>query len=279
MTNECEIGMLWVEGRLSFVEILCAKSFVDAGHHVKLFHYGAIPNAPDFVELVDGNTILRADNFLRHGKTGSFALFSDVFRYHLLQKCDRMIWADLDAYCVKTFETATGHFYGWASDDLINGGVLGLPADSDALGQLLEMTEDEYCIPEWYSDPEKRRMEMSKNAGQPIHVGDLPWGVWGPHALTHYLNKTGEAKYALPVSGLYPVNFRDRRKLMKTRMADKIESLIAPETYSVHFYGRRVREYLSSIGGYPQIGSYMDKILKKHEIDVISSPVWSRETG
>jgi len=277
MKSDFEIGMLWVEGRMSYVEVLCAKSFADAGHHVKLYHYGPIPNAPDFVEMVDGNTILRADRFLRHGKTGSFALFSDVFRYHLLQKSDRMIWADLDAYCVKAFETATGHFYGWASDDLINGGVLGLPSDSDALGQLLKMTDDEYSIPEWYPDAEKLRMEKLRDEGQPIHVGDLPWGVWGPHALTHYLQKTGEAKFAQPISGLYPVNFRDRRQLMKARMLDKIERLIQPETYSVHFYGRRVREYLASLGGYPQKGSYLDRILTQHEIDVDAYPVWSRD--
>lgn len=279
MKQDYEIGMLWVEGPMSYVEVLCAKSFADAGHHVKLYHYGAIPNVPDCVECVDGNTILNAAEFIRHSKTGSFALFSDVFRYHLLRKCDRMIWADLDAYCVRAFESGTGHFFGWASDDLINGGVLGLPRDSEALGQLLEMTEDHYNIPEWYSDEEKDRLQRLKDGGAPVHVGDLPWGVWGPHALTHYLQKTGEAKHALPVSALYPVSFRDRRQLMKARTRAKIDGLIGPETRSVHFYGRRVREILSSLGGMPEPGSYLDHLLAKHGIDVAAAPVWSREAA
>jgi hypothetical protein len=229
--------------------------------------------------MINGNTILRPEKMHRHGKTGSFALFSDVFRYHLLKKCDRMIWADLDAYCVKTFKTETGHFHGWASPDLINGGVLGMPSDSDALGQLLEMSEDDCGIPEWYSEAEKAKLQKLADAGTPVNVADLPWGVWGPHALTHYLQKTGEAKHSLPVEGLYPVGFGERRQLMKTRTLSKIEGLIGPETYSVHFYGRRVREYLTSLGGFPQEGSYLDLLLKKHRIDLDAAPVWSRDAA
>jgi hypothetical protein len=277
MKQEHEIGMLWVEGPLSYVEVLCAQSFVDAGHHVKLYHYKDVENVPDGVELIHGDEILQIDRFIQHGRTGSFALFSDVFRYHLLKQNDRMIWADLDAYCVKPFETKTGHFFGWESPTHINGGVLGLPPDSDALGQLLEMSEDEYGIPEWYSDSEKAKFQKRKDEGDPVHVSEMKWGVWGPQAVTHYLHKTGEAKYAFPISGLYPVGFRDRRLLMRTRTRDKIETMLTDDTYSVHFYGRRVREFLSDIGGMPEPDSWMDGILKKHNIDCDAAPVLSRE--
>lgn len=276
MSRDSEIGMLWVEGALSYVEVLCAQSFLDAGHHVKLYHYKDVQNVPDGVEKVHGDSVLKIDRFIQHGRTGSFALFSDVFRYHLLQQNDRMIWADLDAYCVKPFETETGHFFGWESARHINGGVLGLPPDSDALGQLLEMTEDEYGIPEWFPDAEQARLQKLKDAGTPEHVSEMPWGVWGPHAVTHYLQKTGEAKYALPIEGLYPVGFRQRRQLMQARLRDKVEAVITPDTYSIHFYGRRVREFLSNRGGLPGEGSYFDTLLKKHKIDTDAAPVMSR---
>ena len=277
MSRDYEIGMLWVEGALSYVEVLCAQSFLDAGHHVKLYHYKDVQNVPEGVELVHGDSVLKIDRFIQHGRTGSFALFSDVFRYHLLQQNDRMIWADLDAYCVKSFESETGHFFGWESKRHINGGVLGLPPDSDALGQLLEMTEDEYGIPEWASDAERARLQTLKDKGTPEHVSDMAWGIWGPHAVTHYLQKTGEAKYALPIEGLYPVGFRQRRQLMQTRLRDKVEAVITPETYSIHFYGRRVREFLANRGGLPGKDSYMDMLLKKHNIDTEAAPVMSRE--
>ena len=277
MSSEYRIGMLWVEGPLSYVEQLCAKSFVDAGHHVELYHYKDVSNVPEGVECIHGDEILKIDQFIQHGRTGSFALFSDVFRYYLLQKKDRMIWADLDAYCVKTFETETGHFFGWESERHINGGVLGLPSDSDALGQLLEMTNDEYGIPEWFPDKEKARLETLKAAGTPVHVGEMPWGVWGPHAVTHYLHKTGEAKHALPIEGLYPVSFRNRRQLMRAELKQNIEDVITPNTYSIHFYGRRVREILASMGGQPEPGSYFGMLLDKHQIDTAAAPVMSRE--
>ena len=276
MKKDYEIGMLWVEGPLSYVEVLCAQSFLDAGHHVKLYHYQDVQNVPEGVEMVHGDNVLKIDRFLQHGKTGSFALFSDVFRYHLLRQSDRMIWADLDAYCVKPFETETGHFFGWESAEHINGGVLGLPPDSDALGQLLEMTEDEYGIPEWYSEEKKAELQKLADQGTPAHVSELKWGVWGPKAVTHYLLKTGEAKYALPVEGLYPISFRYRRRLMREHARTKVENKMTDGTYSVHFYGRRVREFLSNIGGMPEPGSWMDDMLKKHRIDCDAAPVLSR---
>jgi len=277
MAKEYEIGMLWVKGPLSYVEVLCAQSFVDAGHHVKLYHYGPVDNVPQGVELVHGDEVLKIDRFIQHGKSGSLALFSDVFRYHLLKQQDRIIWADLDAYCVKRFQTDTGHFFGWESSKHINGGVLGLPSDSNALGHLLEMSKDEYGIPEWYSEDDKSELRKLKDAGTPRHVSELKWGVWGPQAVTHYLQETGEAKYALPVEGLYPVGFRYRRRLARTFQRKKVEDVITDNTYSIHFYGRRVRQFLWNNGGSPEPDSYLDMLLKRHDIDTAAAPVFSRD--
>ena len=271
--KEIEIAMLWVEGPLSYMEQLCAVSFRDAGHSVRLYHYGPVDNVPDGIELADGNEVLNAKSFLTHGRTGSPALFSDVFRYHLLKKGDRVIWADTDAYCLRPFKTETGHFFAWESAQHINGGVLGLPEDSEALDQLLEMTRDEYAIPEWYQGRERAQLEASAEAGTPVHVSELAWGIWGPHAITHYLQKTGEAKYALPVQGLYPVPFKHRRKMCFTSKRERIEGFIKPDTYSVHFYGRRIKQFLAGLGGRPEEGSYVHSLLEKHGINPEAAPV------
>jgi len=273
MAKEYEVAMLWVKGPLSYVEQLCAKSFLDAGQHVKMYHYGEVPNIPEGVEVVDGNDVLNIDNFIQHGRTGSFALFSDVFRYHLLKNNDGVIWADTDAYCCRPFTSETGHFYGWESNHHINGGVLGLPRDSEALGQLLEMTEDEYGIPEWYPEKERDRLQQMKDEGTPEHVSEMDWGVWGPHAITHYLHKTGEDKYALPRHMLYPMGFADRRKLMRTAGHDKIANMVKDDSFSIHFYGRRMKRFLANHGGKPEPGSYLDELIKKHDIDMDAAEV------
>lgn len=274
MTQDYRIAMLWVEGSLSYVEQLCIRSFLDVGHHVTLYHYGPVTNVPDGTELQHGSVILDKDKFLQHHRTGSFALFSDVFRYHLLTKCDRTIWADTDAYCVKPFTTPTGHFYGWESPHHINGGVLGLPPDSEALGNLLQMTKDEFAIPVWYPDPLQSEYKIRQDAGDPVHVSEMPWGVWGPHAVTHHLHQTGEDKYAFPREVLYPVPFKKRRHMVFAKRRTSADSFITKKTLSIHLYGRRIRSVLSGRpGGMPDPGGLVDQLLKKHKINPSLAPI------
>ncbi|OUS19452.1 hypothetical protein DI396_08800 [Litorivita pollutaquae] len=272
MSKDYQIAALWMQGPLSFLEQLCLKSFVDAGHHVKLYHYGALQNVPDGIELADANEVLPDYNVLTHARTGSPALHSDIFRYKMLEQNTDTIWADTDAYCVKRFETPNGHFYGWESDKHINGGVLGLPKDSDTLRALLDFTSDEYAIPEYYGEDYVKELEDARDAGHPIHASEQPWGVWGPHAVTHFLHKTGEAKYALPQEGLYPFTFRDRRMMLKRNF--DTSPYVTENTYSIHLYGRRMRARLvEKEGGAPHRKSLLGQLLIKHGINPADAPL------
>lgn len=261
-----------MEGKLSFLEQLCLKSFVDAGHHVKLYHYGPLENVPDGMELADAEEVLPRDANLAHARTGSPALHSDLFRYKLLEKNDRTIWADTDAYCMKPFETPNGHFYGWESKKHINGGVLGLPQDSDTLGALLDFTSDEFAVPSYYGPEYEQELTEKKAAGNPVHASEQPWGVWGPHAVTHFLHQTGEAKYALPQEGLYPFMYKDRRKMLKRNF--DVSPYVTENTYSVHLYGRRMRARLvEREGGAPHPKSFLGELLRKHGINPADAPL------
>lgn len=266
------IGMLWMEGPLSYLEQLCVKSFVDAGHEVIVYHYNPVQNIPDGVVLEDAAQYLPQDGFLLHKRTSSPALHSDVFRYKLLKKNKNMIWADTDAYCHRPFETDNGHFYGWESSSHINGGVLGLPPDSDTLNQLLEFTADEYAIPPYYGKDYEKDLTDAKAAGTPVHVSEQPWGVWGPHAITHFLHETGEVKYALPQDALYPFTFKDRRNMLKRKF--DTSGIITENTRSIHFYGRRMRKRLvEKEGGIPHHKSLIGELLKKHDINPALAPL------
>jgi hypothetical protein len=273
MAGDYRIAALWIGGDLSYLEQLCLKSFVDAGHHLTLYHYEPIGNAPEGVDHADARDILPEMEFLRHGRTGSPALHSDLFRYHLLAKCGRTIWADTDAYCVKRFETETGHFFAWESDHGVNGGVLGLPRDSEALGLLLDFTSDEYAIPDWYGDPYREELEAKKTAGTPVPAGEMPWGVWGPHALTHFLKKTGEIRYALPREALYPFEYKDRRLMLRPGLDEG--DYVTDQTYSIHFYGRRMRSRIlaTTETGVPRPRSVVGRLLRKHGIDPSLAPL------
>ena len=272
MSTKYTIGALWMEGSLSFLEQLCLKSFLDAGHKVVLYHYGPLENVPDGIELANADDIMSCNNFLTHERTGSPALHSDIFRYKMLKASRNMIWADTDAYCMRPFETPNGHFYGWESKSHVNGGVLGLPHDSDTLHALLNFTSDEFAIPTYYSPEYTAELVQKRAEGNPVHASEQPWGVWGPHALTHFLHETGEVKYALPQEGLYPFTFKDR-SLMLRRKFDTA-GYITENTFSVHLYGRRMRALLEEKeGGAPHPKSLLGQLLIKHGIAPSKAPI------
>ena len=91
----------------------------------------------------------------------------------MLAKCDRTIWADTDAYCVKAFHSENGHFHGWESARHINNGVVGLPKDSETLAGLIDFTSDEYAIPDWFDEGLKTEMRAKKDAGDPVEQAKI----------------------------------------------------------------------------------------------------------
>jgi hypothetical protein len=272
MTPDYQIAALWIGGPLSFLEQLCLLSFVHAGHHTRLYTYETVPNVPSGVEVADAAEILPLRGFLKHERTGSPALHSDLFRYHMLAKLDRTIWADTDAYCVRPFTTASGHFHGWESKKHVNGGVLGLPKDSETLRRLLDFTADEFAIPTWYEEDYTAELRAKAEAGAPVHASEQPWGVWGPHAITHFLQETGEIRHSLPRAALYPVPFKERRLMLRPNC--DLGEFITDETFSIHFYGRRMRRRIvTNEGGIPRKRSLIGQLLKKHGIDPTLAPI------
>ena len=272
------IGALWIGGALSYLEQLCLQSFLDAGHEVRLYTYEGVDNAPPGVEQADATAILPNAETLRHSRTGSPALHSDLFRYHMLAKVEHIIWADTDAYCLRKFTTESGHFHAWESETGINGGVLGLPADSATLRALLDFTSDPFAIPDWYGADYRAELEAKARAGSPVHAGDMRWGVWGPHALTHYLQQTGEVRHTMPQVTLYPVPYGERNLML--RPGYDMSGMITPASYSIHFYGRRMRSrILQQENGVPRPKCLIGMLLKKHSIDPNAAPIRPRSVA
>lgn len=272
MTKDYAIAQLWIGGNLTYMEQLCAVSFRDAGHHVKMYTYGEVGNIPDGIEVCDANEIMPLGNVIAHKRTGSPAPQADKWRYNMLAKTDDQIWADTDAYCVKRFTSSNGHFHGWESQHHINNGVVGLPSDSETLAGLIDFTSDEYAIPDWFNEELKAEMRRKKLAGNPVHVGEQSWGVWGPQALTHFLHKTGEHKYALPIEALFPISFKKRRLMLKPNL--DLSEYVTDNTLSIHFWGRRMRmRIIEREGGEPDPDSLIGKLLKKHGIVPSDAPM------
>lgn len=262
------IASLWVGPALSWLEQLCLKSFVDNGHPVILYTYDTVEGVPEGVETADANEILPAERIIRHARTGSPAYHADVFRLHMLRQTD-YIWADTDAYCCQPWDIKSKHFHGWISDDkpMVNNGVLRLPRTSKTLKAMLKFTSDEYPVPPWYSAEKQAELQALKEAGQGVHVSLLPWGVWGPDALTWFLQETGEVAQSHPGHVIYPVPFKQAGVVLNPNRPAKARRHIRSDTLSIHFWGRRFRNIAAKYGGVPAPGCYVHDLLEKHGID------------
>ncbi|MFQ5624155.1 MAG: hypothetical protein ACE5FS_12270, partial [Paracoccaceae bacterium] len=240
-------------------------SCVDCGHDTTLFTYGPVEGVPEGVRVRDGNEIYPAESFVENSLKGSLALFSDLFRYHMIAREPGMIWVDTDIYVWRPIDIGTAHVFGYESENRMNGAVLGLPPDSEALDLMLEFTRDEFPIPPFFPARVRREYSERHEAGNPAHVSEMKWGVWGPLCVTHFLNRTGEAKYAQPREVFYPVHFRDKRKFFR-RPAMALRQ-IAENTHTVHIWAPVKRVSGQRYGGGVPEKSFLDVLLKKHGID------------
>jgi len=260
------IAMFWDGPPPGFIERLCVQSFVDAGHPVVMFSYGRVEGLPAGVEAAPASDILpHPDTMIRHERTGSPAPYSDKFRYHLLARHDGIVWADTDAYCLRPFEPTDGYFFGRESDDVVANGVLALPAASPTLRSLVAFCDDEYAIPVWMRRKHLAEIRRRAAAGDPMHVSEMPWGAWGPRALSHFLQQHDEFRHALPPHVLYPVSFGDRRFYFLN--ARRVWQYVQADTVSIHFYGRRCRARLDRVHhGVPPEGSILAELAARHGV-------------
>lgn len=270
------IGALWIGGSLTWLEQLCLKSFVAHGHELLLFTYGPVMNVPEGITVCDGRDILDTNDFLLHDRTQSVALFSDLFRFHLIKAMPEIIYVDTDVFCLKPMNFSNPYLFGYEVYNhekswQLNGAVLRLPAESQLLARMLEFMEDTHPRPNWIPRKFKAEMQRRFAAGDPMHVGELPWGVWGPLGITAFASETGEVKHAQSVDVLYPLPFPDRRLLFK-RPA-KTQSHLTENSVTIHMWAPIKRFAANRFDGLCPPDSFIGQQLKAYEIDPTLAPV------
>lgn len=241
------IHALWVGGKLGDISRCCLKSFVMRGHEVHLHVYDDIEDVPDGITLVDGNEIIPRKNIIKHKKTGSYALFSDVFRYQLLKQRSG-VYVDCDVYCLKPVHIPeSGYLFGFEEDARINGAVLALPRDSKLLDSLLNAAYDPFFIPPWYKKSRQRRLRLKKLLGIGKNIADMPWGVIGPDAITYFVNEHQLLSEVKPIDVFYPVHYRCIQYLLDRDL--QIDDVVTGRTVAVHLYNEMLKGLnLKSLG-------------------------------
>jgi hypothetical protein len=247
---------MWLGGDLGPVSAACLASFVRQEHRVVLYCYDAPNDAPAGVELADGRSILPSSRIVRHKATGSFSLFSNLFRYEL-QRRNLGIWIDCDVYCIRRFDFDTDFIIGWQNDSELNGAVLKLPDGTPILDRLISMFTQTSPVLPWLSDKEQQRLRQRKLSGERFELSDLPWGSAGPLALTYLVQESGLARRAFPPAVFYPLPAREAPLLLRANT--DLTRFLKSDTRAIHLWNEALRHHISKA----ERGSPVDRLLSR----------------
>jgi hypothetical protein len=135
--NNLIINGLWIGKTLSAIELLCIRSFLYFGHEFHLWVYDKIETPlPEKVVLEDASLMIPKErvffytnkNQFGHGK-GSYAGFSDIFRYKLLYEKGGW-WVDMDVCCLKPFDFSEDYVFRTHHDFPAVGNIIKCPQGS-----------------------------------------------------------------------------------------------------------------------------------------------------
>ncbi len=141
---------LWIGEQLSLMEQLTLRSFVTCGHRFVLWVYGKLAHdVPSGVDLQDAAKIVPRDRVFCYKsgfRPGSYAGFSDLFRYKLLYDCGGW-WSDLDVACLKPLDFDQWYAFHPHCDLGLAGSVIKAPPRSELMRRCAVRTAQD--VDEW----------------------------------------------------------------------------------------------------------------------------------
>jgi len=250
----------WSFAPTTYIERLCLKSMLTAGHPVDLYTFDESVDVPEGVTVRDASEIMPRNQVLFH-QSGSPALFSDLFRYSGLRR-GLGTWVDADVLLLRPIVDLGEYILGWQDDRFINGAILRLPPDSGIFAYVDKLVNARVPVPPYWPLRKKIRQLARGCFGRHRPLERLDWGVIGPKALTHFALKNGLAKLAQPTDVFYPLGWRDVRTLFDP--AAHIESRFTARTRAVHLYNFQLRE--DKLKPPPQ-GSFIARICDHYGVE------------
>ena len=272
MSDLPEIHSLWIGPRLTWIELLSLHSWLEHGHRVTLWCYEPIEGVPDAVCVADAAAILPKSSITRHRETGSVALFSNRFRYHLLRH-RRATWLDLDMVLLRPLNHTSPYLFGWESPTQICNAVLRLPSESPVLHDLIKLTGARAPVPGWWRLKGRLKQRITGLIGLHQRAEDMEWGTFGPAALTYFLLRRNFAGHATPIETFYPISWTEIPLLFAA--PDLVSPRLTEKSDGVHLWSSCISELLWSDAknwrNAPPANSWIGAMCKRY--DVVTPPL------
>jgi hypothetical protein len=208
---------------------------------------------PDGVILRDGDEVVRRKRLFRHMPTGSYALFSNLFRYELLRQ-GHGLWLDSDVYLLAPIPAGDGHIFGWGQPGVVASAVLSLPADSPVLTELIGYF-DARSIPPWLPLAWRLRFGWQRAVSGQYRIETMPWGGLGPHALTKLVTKHLLLDKVRPQPVFSPWTWQEADWIFRSDA--RLEDRTTPQTLAVHLFNEMIRDAKELE---PPPGSFLERL-------------------
>jgi hypothetical protein len=240
------VASLWVGGPLTPYEVLCMRSFLDHGVAYELYTYADI-SVPDGVTRRDAALICPEASIFQLSPAighGSFAPFSDLFRYELLLRHGGW-WVDTDVACLRPELPGHPCFFALEAPGLVNCAVLKFPAGHAVMRDCRDQAVE--------------------------RQNDPTWGSTGPALLTAVLTEHGLLEQAASPESCYPIGWQDLLDLFDPDKVAECGERVAP-AFALHLWNEITRR--NAIGKFvaPPEGSFLDSLLRRHGIGFPQAP-------
>lgn len=255
--NPPPVQSLWVGERLSPIEQLCVSSFLHHGHEFHLYRYGELAGVPAGARVMDAGAIIpRRQVFMHRYGSGSYAIFSDWFRWTLLYRRGGW-WVDMDVVCLKPFVFEAAPVFG-GDQNIVPGGsrnpgggschidVLWFPAGHAFCRHMMQRCAhpNRFTPYDTWRDCARKLKRIMLRRGRAF----TNWGeAGGPVGFTRALAHYGLLEHAKPCSFFSPYLAFPRaqwRRMLLERFDGDLDALF-PDSYSFHIGNEFLR-----LGGY-----------------------------
>lgn len=199
---------LWIGDKLSVMEKLSMKSFIDNGHEYHLYTYGDVEGIPEGVIVKDGNEIIDGKDIYRY-KNGSVSAFSNLFRYTMLYKKGGY-WVDTDMVCVKHFDIDAPY-------------VISSEPDGNDYNKNI-ITSSLIKMPKG-SVPAKHGIDIQLGFKKLILAGKMNWGA-GPKSVKDVVKKFKLENYVLDWRFTCSCSFGDFYSIIEPNRKKRVPQVI-----------------------------------------------------